>query len=145
MRPSTYKKKILIVDDDPTSLKVLESILPVVRYKILKANNGEEALESAFREPPDLILLDIMLPGIDGYEVTRRIKRDNRTKDVPIIIITSLDKSEAMLSGLEEGAEELLRAGANMVGGCCGITPEHIAAIAATPGLSRKKKERRLS
>ncbi len=108
MRPSTYKKRILIVDDDPTSLKILESILPKMRYKILKANNGEEALEYAFREPPDLVLLDIIMPGIDGYEVIRRIKRDDRTKDVPIIIITSLDKSEAMPSGLEEGAEELL-------------------------------------
>ncbi len=108
MRPSIYKKKILIVDDDPTSLKILESILPGENYKILKANSGDEALESAFREPPDLILLDVLMPGIDGYEVTRRIKRDDRTKDIPVIIITSLDKSEAMLSGFEEGAEELL-------------------------------------
>ena len=108
MNFSTYKKKILIVDDDPTSLKILESMLPADRYSVVKANNGEEALESAFDQPPDLILLDIMMPGIDGYEVTRKIKKDSRTKDVPIIIITSLDECESKVKGLEEGAEELL-------------------------------------
>lgn len=108
MNFSTYKKRILIVDDDPTSLKILESMLPAERYSVVKVNNGEEALESAFDQPPDLILLDIMMPGIDGYEVTRKIKKDKRTKDVPIIIITSLDESESKVKGLEEGAEELL-------------------------------------
>jgi two-component system cell cycle response regulator len=108
MNFSTYKKKILIVDDDPTSLKILESMLPADRYNVVKASSGEEALESAFDQPPDLILLDIMMPGIDGYEVTRKIKKDIRTKDVPIIIITSLDEAESKVKGMEEGAEELL-------------------------------------
>ena len=108
MNFSTYKKKILIVDDDPTSLKILESMLPADRYNVTKANSGEKALEFAFDKPPDLILLDIMMPGIDGYEVTRRIKKDKRTKDVPVIIITSLEESESKLRGMEEGAEELL-------------------------------------
>jgi len=104
----TYKKKILIVDDDPTSLKLLESMLPADRYNVVRANNGKEALEYAFDQPPDLILLDIMMPGIDGYEVTRKIKKNTRTKDIPIIIITSLDGFENKVKGLEEGAEELL-------------------------------------
>ncbi|UCE40799.1 MAG: response regulator [Candidatus Aminicenantes bacterium] len=108
MNFSTYKKRILIVDDDPTSLKILESMLPAERYDVVKANDGKEALESAFEKPPDLILLDIMMPGIDGFEVTRKIKRDKRTKDVPVIIITSLDGSESRIKGLEGGAEELL-------------------------------------
>jgi len=108
MNFSTYKKKILIVDDDPTSLKILESMLPADRYNVTKANSGEKALEFAFDKPPDLILLDIMMPGIDGYEVTRKIKKDKRTKDVPVIIITSLEESESKLRGMEEGAEELL-------------------------------------
>lgn len=108
MNFSTYKKKILIVDDDPTSLKILESMLSADRYNVIQANNGEEALDSAFDHPPDLILLDIMMPGIDGFEVIRKIKKDKRTRDVPIIIITSLDKSESNVKGLEEGAEELL-------------------------------------
>jgi two-component system cell cycle response regulator len=108
MDPKTYKKKILIVDDDPTSLKVLESILSDERYNIIKASNGEKALEAALNQLPDLILLDLMMPGIDGYEVTRKVKKDRRTKDVPIIIITSLEDSECKIRGLEEGAEELL-------------------------------------
>ena len=98
----------MIVDDDLTSLKLLESMLPTERYNIVRANNGEEALENAFVQPPDLILLDIMMPGIDGYEVTRKIKKNTKTKDVPIIIITSLEESEGKVKGLEEGAEELL-------------------------------------
>ncbi len=108
MNFSTYKKRILIVDDDPTSLKMLESMLPADRYSVFRAINGEEALESAFNQPPDLILLDIMMPGIDGYEVTRKIKKDKRTKDIPVIIITSLNESESKVKGMEEGAEELL-------------------------------------
>ncbi len=108
MNPKAYKKKILIVDDDPTSLKVLESMLSGERYNIIRARNGEEALKSVSRQPPDLILLDLMMPGIDGYEVTRKIKKDKRTKDVPIILITSLEGSDYKIKGLEEGAEELL-------------------------------------
>ena len=108
MYAKTYKKKILIVDDDPTCLKVLESMLSDDRYSLIKAKNGEEALEAAFNQLPDLVLLDLMMPGIDGYEVTRKIKNDARTKNVPIIIITSLEDSDYKIKGLEEGAEELL-------------------------------------
>jgi two-component system cell cycle response regulator len=108
MNYKAYKKKILIVDDDPTCLKILESMLSNDRYSVIKAKNGEEALEFAFDQLPDLILLDLMMPGVDGFEVTRKIKKDSRTKDVPIIIITSLDDSAYKLKGLEEGAEELL-------------------------------------
>lgn len=108
MNLSAYKKKILIVDDDPTSLEILESMLPGERYSISRANNGEEALQSIFHQPPDLILLDIMMPGMDGFEVTRRIKKDRRTKDVPVIIVTSLEESDKKAQGLEEGAEEIL-------------------------------------
>lgn len=108
MSLKTYKKKILIVDDDPTSLKVLESMLSDERYNIIRARTGEEALEAVYNQLPDLILLDLMMPGLDGYEVTRKMKRDRRTKDVPIIIITSLEDSAYKIKGLEEGAEELL-------------------------------------
>ena len=66
MNFSTYKKKILIVDDDPTSLKILESMLPPDKFNVVKANNGEEALESAFDQPPDLILLDTCLKSAGG-------------------------------------------------------------------------------
>jgi two-component system cell cycle response regulator len=108
MNPRPFKRKILIVDDDPTSRKVLESVLASDRYEILVANNGKDALEQAFAQLPDLILLDVLMPEIDGFEVTRTIKRDPRTKDTPIILVTSLDDPENKAKGLEAGAEELL-------------------------------------
>jgi two-component system cell cycle response regulator len=108
MNQNPFKRKILIVDDDPTSIKLLESVLASDKYEILKACNGKDGLEQAFAHLPDLILLDVMMPGIDGFEVTRTIKRDPRTKDTPIILVTALDDPENKAIGLEAGAEELL-------------------------------------
>jgi len=108
MNRSPFKRKILIVDDDPTSIKVLESVLASDSYEILIADNGKDALEKAFAQLPDLILLDVLMPEIDGFEVTRTIKRDPRTKDTPIILVTSLNDPENKAIGLEAGAEEIL-------------------------------------
>ena len=108
MNQNPFKRKILIVDDDPTSIKLLESMLASDKYEILKACNGKDGLEHAFAHLPDLILLDVMMPDIDGFEVTRTIKRDPRTKDTPIILVTALDDPEKKAIGLEAGAEELL-------------------------------------
>jgi len=108
MNQSVYKRKILIVDDDPTSLKILESMLPSEKYEIIIATNGKEALQAAFDQFPDLVLLDIMMPDMDGFDVTRTIKRDPRTKDTPVILVTALDDPENKITGLEAGAEELL-------------------------------------
>ncbi|MDH5383515.1 MAG: response regulator, partial [Candidatus Aminicenantes bacterium] len=108
MNQSIYKRKILIVDDDPTSLKILESMLPSEKYEIIIATNGKEALQAAFDQLPDLVLLDIMMPDMDGFDVTRTIKRDPRTKDTPVILVTALDDPENKVTGLEAGAEELL-------------------------------------
>lgn len=108
MNQSPFKRKLLIVDDDPASIKLLESVLASDKYEILKAFNGKDALEQAFAHLPDLVLLDVLMPDIDGFEVTRTIKRDPRTKDTPIILITSLEDSENKAIGLESGAEELL-------------------------------------
>jgi len=106
--PVAYKHRILIVDDDPTSLKILESFLPREIYQVARARNGEEALELVFDSPPDLVLLDIMMPGLDGLEVTKMIKRDPRTSNIPIILVTSLEEGGKKVQGLEAGAEELL-------------------------------------
>jgi two-component system cell cycle response regulator len=108
MNKRSFKRKILIVDDDPTCITLLESVLASSKYEILTANDGKDALKQAFAEMPDLILLDVMMPGMDGFEVTRTIKRDPRTKDTPIILVTSLDDPENKAIGLEAGAEELL-------------------------------------
>ncbi len=86
------QSSILIVDDTVENLRLISRILKEQTYRIRIANNGERALESVQANPPDLILLDIMLPDIDGYEVCRRLKADARTHDIPVIFISALDQ-----------------------------------------------------
>lgn len=99
---------ILIVDDDITSAKLLESLLKVKFYDTRIAASGEEALQSVAQQPPDLILLDIMMPGMDGFEVAARLKAEARTKAIPVIMVTALDDRDSRLRALEMGAEEFL-------------------------------------
>ncbi|MBI5248636.1 MAG: response regulator [Desulfomonile tiedjei] len=85
------KYKVLIVDDTPENIQVLMGTLKD-QYAIVAAINGEKALKMAAAEPrPDLILLDIMMPGMDGFEVCRRLKADPKTRDVPVIFLSALD------------------------------------------------------
>ncbi len=86
------QSSILIVDDTVENLRLVSRILKEQTYRIRIANNGERALKSVQANPPDLILLDIMLPDIDGYEVCRRLKADARTHDIPVIFISALDQ-----------------------------------------------------
>ena len=102
------KHRILIVDDEPLNVKLFASILSVEGYDISSAFNGEEALEKVNEACPDLILLDIMMPGIDGFEVTRRLKGCVETKDIPIILITASDNADFKVIGHEAGADEFL-------------------------------------
>ena len=102
--PST----ILIVDDDPVNYQTLEAILAGEDYLLEMANNGQEALEMLASNPPDVILLDIMMPGMDGYEVCRRIRQKKNTAEIPIIMLTSLSDRESLLSGFEAGADDFI-------------------------------------
>ncbi len=104
----SYRPKILIVDDQPINLRLMESIIPTESYELIRAHNGIQALEKASDFVPDLILLDIMMPDIDGLEVTKRLKKDHRLKATPIILVTSLDGAENKIKGLNAGAEEFL-------------------------------------
>ncbi|MDQ0703929.1 EAL domain-containing protein (putative c-di-GMP-specific phosphodiesterase class I)/DNA-binding NarL/FixJ family response regulator [Pseudomonas sp. W3I7] len=99
---------LLIVDDEPQVRKLLETLLQHEGYQTLTASSGEEALQLVAQQPPDLILLDIMMPGMDGYEVASQLKGDATTANIPIIMLTALSESEARVSGLETGAEEFL-------------------------------------
>ena len=99
---------ILIVDDDEFNLKLLKKQLVIEGIAVRTAASGEEALAAVAEQLPDLILLDVMMPGIDGFEVTRRLKADSRTRSIPIILITALEDNESRLKGLEVGAEEFL-------------------------------------
>lgn len=105
---ASYRKRVLIVDDEPTSRKLLIRILPQDKYEILNANDGMEALKMAVENHPDVILLDIIMPGLDGIEATRRLKADSRTKNIPVILVTCLDGMENKQIGLDAGAEEYL-------------------------------------
>ena len=96
------------MDDERHNRQLLEVMLAPEGFLLETAASGEEALATVARHPPDLILLDVMMPGIDGYEVTRRIKGDPATKNIPVIMITALDDREARMLGLSAGAEEFL-------------------------------------
>lgn len=105
---SSLKQRILIVDDVAENIQVLLSTLKE-EYAILVATNGEKALELAFKEPqPDIILLDIMMPGMDGYEVCERLKADDKTKDIPVIFVTALLESDDEAKGLALGAVDYI-------------------------------------
>ncbi|CRM81497.1 Cyclic di-GMP phosphodiesterase Gmr [Pseudomonas sp. 31 R 17] len=99
---------LLIVDDEPQVRKLLETLLQHEGYQTLSASNGEEALQLVAQQPPDLILLDIMMPGMDGYEVATQLKGNPVTANIPIIMLSALSESSARVSGLETGAEEFI-------------------------------------
>jgi len=102
-----FKEKtplVLIVDDVAKNLQVLGTILSKQNYKIAAANNGEQAIKIANNTLPDLVLLDIMMPGISGFEVCTRLKKDSRTRDIPIIFLTAKIEPEDIVKGFETGA-----------------------------------------
>ena len=104
----SYKKKVLVADDSPVALASLEKILSTDHFQTIKATNGKEALDRAVCELPDLILLDVMMPEMNGFEVARTLKEDSRTHGIPIIMVTALHDPENELAGREAGAEEYL-------------------------------------
>lgn len=105
---STAAATLLIVDDEPHIRKLLGVLLQNQGYRTLTASSGEEALAMVEQQPPDLILLDVMMPGMDGYEVARLLKADKETCGIPIIMLTALGEHSARLSGLAAGAEDFL-------------------------------------
>lgn len=99
---------ILIVDDQPRNLQVIGNLLAEKHYCLAFAQNGTQALEAARQMPPDLILLDVMMPDINGYEVCRRLKEDPATEAIPVIFLTAKVDSEDVLEGLRAGAVDYL-------------------------------------
>ena len=99
---------ILIVDDEIAGLHTLESILDGQGYQIVMAQNGPEALEKTRQLLPDVVLLDVMMPGMDGFEVCRQIRNDPVLAEIPIIMITALDDRKSLLNGLEAGADDYI-------------------------------------
>ncbi|MEK7437591.1 MAG: EAL domain-containing protein [Pseudomonadota bacterium] len=100
--------RILVVDDEERNRRLLAAMLEAEGYSASQAADGLQAIELARQSPPDLILLDIMMPGMDGYEVARALKADAATKAIPVVMVTALDDRESRLRGLEAGAEEFV-------------------------------------
>ena len=101
---SRENESLLLVDDNPTNLQVLYQTLETTGCKLLVAKNGETALSIAQKASPDLILLDIMMPGIDGFEVCRRLKADPETANIPVIFLSALTDTKDKVQGLQLGA-----------------------------------------
>ncbi|CAN5788011.1 N/A [soil metagenome] len=106
--PQGYPARILIVDDERHNRQLLEVMLAQEGFQLQLASGGEEALAMVAAEAPDLILLDVMMPGMDGYQVASRIKADPATQHVRIIMLTALDDSNSRKHGLSTGAEGYL-------------------------------------
>ena len=106
--PADDASRILLVDDDATNLDVLRETLGGQSYRLYVARNGEDALKVARRARPLLILLDVVMPGIDGYETCRRLKDDPETRDAAVIFLSALDDATDKVRGLEAGAVDFI-------------------------------------
>ncbi len=105
---ATERKRILICDDDPAILRVLQVNLEVEGYETLLAHHGEEALEVANREHPDLIILDIMMPRLDGYQTAERLKAADDTKHIPVVFLSAKAQASDIEKGKTYGVEDYL-------------------------------------
>jgi putative two-component system response regulator len=103
-----FRSTILIVDDEPFGRETLESILEPEGYILVMAENGYQAIEKARAIQPDVILLDVMMPGMNGFEVCRHIRSEKQLAEIPILFLTALDDRQSLLNGLEAGADEFI-------------------------------------
>ncbi len=104
----TIRFKILLVDDSPTNLNVLSGFLGKFNYKLLFASSGERAIEVAEAAVPDMILLDVMMPGIDGYETCRRMKSSEKLNEIPVLFLSALDTVNDKVKGFESGGVDYI-------------------------------------
>lgn len=100
--------KVLIVDDSPTEVHILSKLLDKEGYQVVVAVNGEEGIAKAKQEIPDLILMDVVMPGLNGFQATRKIHRNASTKHIPIIIVTTKDQDTDREWGMRQGASDYL-------------------------------------
>ena len=113
--------RVLIVDDELYNRQLLEVMLAREGVALQTATSGEEALAMVAEQPPDLILLDIMMPGIDGYQVAAKIKSNRATANIPVIMVTALDDSKSKMFGLSAGAEDFLTKPVNRLELCTSV------------------------
>lgn len=108
MQQMQQKHTILIIDDDCTELDILSTVLSTAGYRILVAEDGETGFNRAIFARPDLILLDVMMPGIDGYETCKRLRNNQRTQQIPIFFMTCLGSEEAIADGFQAGIDSFV-------------------------------------
>lgn len=99
---------IAIVDDIPLNVLLIQKMLGRFKFNLVTANNGQDALNLIAEKPVDLVLLDIMMPGIDGYEVLQRLRSDEKTKTLPVIILSALNSSDDITKGRKLGADDFI-------------------------------------
>ena len=101
-------RKILVVDDSPTERYVLGELLTSNGYQVITAENGEEGIAKARSELPDLILMDVVMPGLNGYQATRTLTRDPATRSIPVIVCTTKGQETDKIWGLRQGAHDYM-------------------------------------
>ena len=99
---------VLAVDDIPLNLLLVQKMLSKFNFKMRTASGGQQALDAIAQEKPDLILLDLMMPGIDGFEVIRRLREDPTTADIQIVILSALNSNEDVVKGFNAGANDFI-------------------------------------
>ncbi|HAC40516.1 MAG TPA: hypothetical protein DCF48_02955 [Rikenellaceae bacterium] len=102
------KYNVLAVDDIPLNLVLVQKMLSRFNFRMRTASGGQEALDAVATEKPDLILLDLMMPGIDGFEVIRRLREDPATSDIQIVILSALNSNEDVIKGFNAGANDFI-------------------------------------
>lgn len=102
------KLNVLIVDDVPLNVLLIKKMLSQYTFEIRTANGGQAALDAVKAKKPDLMLLDLMMPGIDGFEVIRRLRASDDTKDIPIIILSALNSEQDISKGFQLGANDFI-------------------------------------
>jgi CheY-like chemotaxis protein len=107
--PKRTSPKVLLVDDDPTTRNLISHFLRKENYIVEKAGGGTEGLAKARSGKPDLLVLDVVVPGMNGFELLSLLKKDPETASIPVLILSSLDEEEAIVKGLEEGADYITK------------------------------------
>ena len=102
------KYNVLAVDDIPLNLLLIQKMLSRFNFKLRTASGGQQTLDMVAEQKPDLILLDLMMPGIDGFEVIRRLRANPDTQDIQIVILSALNSNEDIIRGFNEGANEFI-------------------------------------
>jgi len=105
---NNYTPSILVIDDDPINLKLMKIMIQKLDYSVMTSNRGADAIEIAKATHPDLILMDIMMPEMNGIETTKKIKATNELKNIPIIFLTAIQKKEKLVEGLESGGVDYI-------------------------------------